>query len=210
MFTNISTKSTLILALALVAGVASAGEVTLAGSTLGSFNAGAFVPAGSLLGLSYSNSTFNNTTTGNQLDLGGNPSPGTNFNNLGSFSLDNADNNYNGNTFQVQVTFTAPFTIAGGSTTTFNDIISGTVTSGNGGVFIDFDNTPQTFNYSNATESGWFTMAINDLSLAPNQLGSVTAHIHAMSQPVPEPVSMAGILCGAIGLIKRKRMIKKA
>ena len=210
MLTNISFKSTLALALALVAGVAAAGEVTLAGSTLGRFNANAFAPTDALLGLSYSNSTFLNSTIGNQLDLGGNPSPGTNFNNLGSFSLDNVDHNYNGNTFQVQVTFTAPFTITGGNTTTFNDIISGTVTNGNGGVFIDFDNTPQLFNYSNATESGWFTVAINDLSIAPDQVASVTAHVHGVSQPVPEPVSVAGILCGAIGLIKRKRMIKKA
>ena len=97
------------------------------------------------------------------LDLGGNPSPGSNFNNLGSFFLNNVDNVYNGNTFQVMVTFTAPSTITGGNSTTFNDVITGTVTSGNGGVFIDFDNTPQVFNYSNATEAGSFTMAINDL-----------------------------------------------
>lgn len=210
MFTNISFKSTLALSLALVAGVAAAGEVTLAGSTLGRFNANAFAPTDTLLGLSYSNSTFLNTTTGNLLDLGGNPSPGSNFNNLGSFSLDNVDNNYNGNTFQVEVTFTAPFTITGGSSTTFNDIITGAVVSGNGGVFIDFDNTPQLFSYTNAIETGWFTMAVNDVSIAPNQLASITAHVEAMSQPVPEPFSVAGILCGAIGLLKRKRKSIKA
>ncbi|MEI7577171.1 MAG: hypothetical protein WCK51_09770 [Armatimonadota bacterium] len=210
MTTHFSSRTTLVFGLALLAGIASAGEVTLVGSTLGSFNGNPFTPTGSLLGLSYSNSTFNNTTTGNMLDLGGNPSPGSNFNNLGSFALDNVDHNYNGNTFQVKVTFTAPFTISGGSTTTFNDIITGTVTNGNGGVFIDFDNTPQTFNYLNGSESGSFTMAINDLSIAPNQLGSVTAHVTGFSQPVPEPVSITGILCGAIGLIRRKRMTKVA
>jgi hypothetical protein len=200
----------MVMGLALLAGVAAAGEVHLTGSTLGAFNGGAFAPNNTLLGLSYSNSTFDNTTISNQLDLGGNPSPGANFNNLGSFALNSVDNDYNGNTFQIQVTFTSPSTITGGAVTTFNDIITGTVTSGNGGVFIDFDNTAQTFNYANATEMGSFTMAVNDVSIAPGQLASVTAHIHGTSQPVPEPVSMAGILCGAIGLVSRKRKQKRA
>lgn len=208
MKTRLSNRSTLALGLVLLAGVASAGEVHMIGSTLGKFNAGSFAPTDTLLGLSYSNSTFDNTTTGNQLDLGGNPSPGSNFNNLGSFVLNNVDNNYNGNTFQVKVTFSAPSTIVGGNTTTFNDIITGTVTSGNGGVFIDFDNTEQTFTYANATEMGSFTMAINDLSIAPNQTASVTAHIHGTSQPVPEPMSIAGLGCGALALLRKRRLKK--
>lgn len=66
-----------------IAGVASADEVFIAGSTLGRFNANAFAPSDSLFGLVYDNSTFANSTVGGALDLGGNPTPGTNFNNLG-------------------------------------------------------------------------------------------------------------------------------
>ena len=190
-----------------VAGMASADEVTFVGSTAGQFNAQAFATTNSILDLHYSNSTFNNITVGNALDLGGNPNPGSNVDNLGSFDLGTSNATYNGNTFSVQVTFTAPSTIIGGNNAVFTDIITGTVSGGQGGVFIDFDNTPQTFFFTNALATGSFTMFVNDVSIAPGGQAAISGHITASQTAVPEPTALAGLGCGLLGLfgMRRKR-----
>ncbi len=195
--------------LGLLVGVANAAEVHLTGSTLARFNAQAFGATNTLLGLSYSNSTFDNTTVGGNLDFGGDPTPGSNFNNLGSLTLNMTNATYNGNTFQLKVTFTAPVTITGGTTATFTDILTGSVSNNLGGVFVDFDNTPQTFVFSNAGAIGSFTMAVNDLSIAPGNSSSITAHVTGSQTAVPEPTALAGIGCGLLGLfgMRRKRNV---
>ena len=211
MFILYSIKNIRLAAVALVVGVvgiANAGEVHVAGSTEGRFNAQAFGATNSLLNLTYNNSTFDNTTVGNALDLGGDPNPTANFNNLGSFTLGNQNNVYNGNTFKLRVTFTAPSTIVGGNQAIFTDVVSGTVSGGLGGVFIDFDNTPQTFFYSNATASGSFTFFVNDVSIAPSSIVSLTGHITGSQAAVPEASTVAGVLSGMLGLfgmIRRRK-----
>ncbi len=189
-----------------VAGIASADEVHFTGSTLGQFNAQAFGATNSLLDLHYSNSIFDNTTVGNALDLGGNPNPGSNVDNLGSFSLGLTNATYSG-TFSVKVTFTAPSTIIGGNNAVFTDVITGSVSGGQGGVFIDFNNTPQTFFFTNALATGSFTMFVNDVSIAPGGLATLQGHITANQTAVPEPTALAGLGCGLLGLfgMRRKR-----
>lgn len=189
-----------------IAGIASADEVRFVGSTMGQFNAQAFANTNSLFSLTYNNSTFDNTTVGGAIDLGGDPTP-PNFNNLGSFTLGLDNATYDGNNFSLLVTFTAPSTIVGGNNTIFSDVLTGTVTGGQGGVFVDFDNTPQTFFFTNASASGTFTMFVNDLSIAPGQAASLTGHLTGSQQPVPEPTAIAGIACGMFGLfgMRRKR-----
>ncbi len=189
-------------------GAAHAGEVRLIGSTQGRFNADAFASTDTLLGLTFSNSTFDNTTVGGQMDLGGDPAPGVNFNNLGSLTLDRVNHSYTGNHFDLKVTFTAPTTITGGQSATFTDILSGSVLNGLGGVFVDFDNTPKTFNFVNSTSSGSFTVTINDVSIAPGHDASITAHITGSQSPVPEPSAIAGIACGMFGLLSIRRKKK--
>ena len=196
------------LALGLVS-FASADEVHFTGSTLGSFNGGSFLPTTSIAGLIYSNSTFDNDTVGGFLNLGGNPDPGVNFNNLGSFSLADTTQNYTGTTFALQVTFSAPSVIAGGSTAVFTGLLSGAVSNGNGGVFFDFDNTGQTFTFANGEASGTFTMFVNDISLSPGQVASLTGRISATQAPVPEPATLAALGIGAAGLLRRRRRSKK-
>ena len=205
MYSNLTKAFTLASSLGFVlsiAGIASADEVHVVGSTLGRFNANSFGATDSLLGLTYNNSTFDNTTVAGAFDLGGDPSPGSNVNNLGSFSLDLTNATYDGNSFQLKVTFTAPTTITGGSTATFTDLLTGTVSGGLGGVFINFDNTPQTFTFSNATTSGSFTMFVNDVSIAPNNAASLTGRITGSQQPVPEPTTIAGLACGLFGIFR--------
>ena len=183
---------------------AHADEVHLTGSTQGRFNADPFGANDSLLALSFSNSIFDNDTVGGALDLGGNPNPGSNFNNLGSFTLLSVNNTYNGN-FDLMVTFTAPLGIAGGGSGTFTDHVTGTVSNGNGGVFIDFDNTPQTFTFSNGTSTGSFSMFVNDVSIAPGQDVSLTAHVMGSQQAVPEPAGLVGVFVGAFALVSLAR-----
>ena len=190
-----------------MAGVASADQIHFTGSTQGQFDAQAFANTNSVLDLTYHGSTFDNDTVGGALDLGGNPSPGTDFNNLGSFTLGLTPNIYDGNTFKIF--FTAPSSIVGGNSTVFVDMLSGSVNSaGDGGVFIKFSTPPQTFTYANATAFGTFTLGVNDVSIAPGQSASLTGHITGSQSPVPEPAVLAGLGCGVLGLIRRKKTNK--
>ncbi len=118
---------------------AKADEVHIAGFTGGCFGA-ACVPGASatVMGLTYSNSTFAGTTAAGFRGLGGAPNPGSNFNNLGSLSLSTAPNTYN-TSFTLQVTFTAPQGINGSNQATFTATVTGTVISDNiGGVMHGF------------------------------------------------------------------------
>jgi hypothetical protein len=64
-------------------------------------------------------------------------------NNFGSVFLDSSLATYDGNSFTLRVTFTTPTGIVGGGSTLFTPTLTGTVMSDNqGGVFIDFNDTP--------------------------------------------------------------------
>lgn len=87
---------------------AQADQVFIAGFTNGCFGA-ACAPGSAATsgGLSFSNSTFQGTTANGFRGIGANANPGSNFNNLGSISLNTAPQTYN-TPFTLQVTFTAP------------------------------------------------------------------------------------------------------
>lgn len=191
----------LVAAFAFAPQVARAGEVTIDACTAGGFNAQTPGSTNSLLGLTYTSSCFNVTTFGGFAALG----PGS----LGSFSLDTNPNNYNGNTFALDLTFTIPTGISGGSSATFTATLMGAVSnSATGGVFIDFDNTPQVFNFSNPDAVGTFTLMVNDLSVSPGVTGSVTGNItnaENNSVVVPEPASFLLLSIGIGGLFLRRR-----
>jgi hypothetical protein len=178
----------------------------------------------SLLGLTYVNSTFSGTTAAGFRALGGNPiaPPTQNVNNLGAFSLATSLATYNGNTFTLRVTFTAPEGITGTSTTLFTATLVGTVMSDNiGGVQINFDNTPLLFTFNDTTCQattipgqqttcgiGSFFFSINDLAIDPAQTASLTGQIFGAQQTaIPEPASMLLLgtgLAGVAGAARRK------
>lgn len=215
----------------LAQGVARADEVFIAGFTNGCFGV-ACAPGASATsgGLTYSNSTFQGTTAGGFRGIGGNPNPGSNFNNLGSISLSTAPQSYN-TPFTLQVTFTAPQGINGSNTTTFTATITGTVRSDNtGGVFVDFNNTPQlfTFNDTNCEPnpeaqppsagqttcgSGSFFFSVNDVSIDPGQTVAVTGQITGAQQTtVPEPATMILLgtgISGVAAMVRRRRKTAK-
>ena len=210
--------------LALSAGEARADEVFISGFTNGCFSAGCTPGASaSIPGLTYSNSSFSGTTANGIRGLGGNPNPGANVNNLGSFTLSTAPNTFN-TSFTLQVTFTAPQGIAGSNTATFVATVTGTVRAADdGGVIIDFDNTPLLFTFNDTNcgattvpgqqttcGTGSFSFSVNDLAIDPGQTASLTGQITGAQQStIPEPMTMVLLGTGLAGVAAKVRRRKK-
>lgn len=207
-------------------------QVFIAGYTNGAFNG---VPpntsatqTATLGGLTYVNSTFSGTTAAGFRGLGGNPiaPPAQNVNNLGAFSLTTTPFTYTGNTFTLRTTFTAPEGINGSNTSLFSAVLTGSVTAdpNSGGIQIDFNNTPILFTFNDVNcqattipgqqttcGTGSFLFSINDVSLDPGQIASITGQITSAQQSlavIPEPSTYALLgtgLLGLAGLARRRR-----
>lgn len=215
---NVATKlASAIGAMALVAGTAAAQTVGFSGYTNGTFNAVATPNTNSFQtatagGLTYENSTFSGATTGGFASIGNNANGlgSIELDNLGAFYLMNNPFTYTGSSFNLRVVFTAP----GASNQAFAAALTGAVTvDGAGGVFINFDNAPQTFAYSGVNGSGTVSLSVNDLSInAPSQgelrIGVVSGNLTATAtSTVPEPSTYMLLASGmgALGLIARRR-----
>jgi len=220
-FRNSVSKCVLAAALLVVGAVtASAQEVTVNGSATGRFNSnGPAFTAGLgctnvLVGLTYCGSTFSDLTSGGFVGFGGNSSPGSNFNNFGSFALASSPQVYTGQTFDLMLTISSPTGIVpGGQNQMFSSLIRGSVNStNNGGIFIDFDNTARNFTFSGSSDnpsvSGNGSLVVNDMSLNSGQVGAATGYFEATGMNVvPEPSTYALLSAGlaGLGIVARRR-----
>ena len=192
--------------LSLGSGAASAQMVNFQGSTDGCFGL-ACAPAANatLAGLTFADSTFNVNTAAGFVSIGN--APGTpNLNNLGSFALTGSPFVYTGQDFELTVSFSAPAGTTPGSAVFTSDLIGTVGATDNGGVFVDFNNTPKAFTF----DSGTFTFFVNDVSVVRGGTVAVTGVINAVTAPIPEPETYALMMAGlaAVGFMSRRR--KKA
>jgi hypothetical protein len=206
---------------AFAANAARADEVTIKGTTSGSFTSiGGTNTGTTLMGLQYINSSFDvQTTNGSRTLNGAAASPGgTNFNNLGSFYIqppaDPTVNNYHGSAFTLVINFDAPTGIDGGQMQTFTATLSGIVErigpTQSYSVNVQFTNPVQTFTYARPDgSSGAFTLTVNDINgMTPNFARAITASISNASETpaaVPEPATMLLLGTGLAGLFARAR-----
>ncbi len=101
------------------------------------------------------------------------------------------------------MTFTAPAGTAP-PTSLFTSALTGTVTTiGNGGVFFDFNNAPQTYTFTGGT----FSLTVNDVAVTAGDTVQATGQLTSITTAIPEPVTYGMLLAGLglIGFVSRRR-----
>jgi hypothetical protein len=130
---------------------------------------------------------------------------------LGTFFLAPSPTQLLAGTFTLNITFVSPGGITGGQGATYTAIIQGSVSPNvnQGGVNIDFNNTPQVFTFSNGFGSGSFTLTIADLFVQTGQVAHLTAGFTGEQTAVPEPATLLLLGTGLTGAAAHFRKRRK-
>lgn len=174
-----------------------ADEITLVGTTSGSFSGSG---TNVLNGMTFTGGPFSGITSGGFAAL-----------NLGSFYLSPTINSgYSGN-FALDVTFTQPTAIAGSNSTDYTAQVLGNVSQGIGGVWVfNFFPASYTFNFS-GPETGSFSLSVNSVSVGPGATDLLTGFVvgttSSTSVPEPSAILLAGIGVAGIFLFKRRLLL---
>lgn len=180
-------------------GQARADEVTISGFTTGTITG---VPQLTFAGTG----AFTNTTFLGVGALSG-------ANNLGTFFLSTAPGQLVAGAFTLNVAFTSPTGINGGQGTTYTAVIQGSVSPNvdQGGVNIDFNNTPVVFTFNDGTNTGSFSLALADLFVETGRFANLTAGTTGQQQTtIPEPATLILLGTGLTGIAARWRKRRKA
>jgi hypothetical protein len=195
---SLSISIALLSVMILSQGQARADEVTISGFTTGTITG---VPQLTFTGTS----AFTNTTFLGVGALSG-------ANNLGTFFLSTAPGQLVAGAFTLNVTFTSPLGINGGQGTTYTAVIQGSVSPNvdQGGVNIDFNNTPVVFTFINGLNTGSFSLALADLFVETGRSANLTAGTTGQQTVIPEPATLILLGTGLTGIAARWRRRRKA
>jgi hypothetical protein len=223
LFRSVALAGTALLVITFAQRTARADEVFIAGSTLGCFGVGC-TPQASFtgLGFTFSSSTFATTTTSGSSNLGGVANPGSN--NLGTITMSTTPGNLAGQTFTLQITFTAPQGFTGSNPLT----ITYSITPFNmiGGVFLEPNpfSLILSFNDLNCEPNptggipgqqttcgtGSFGLGLFDIGINPGETMEIAGFVGgAQQQPIPEPATVLLLGTGLAGVaIKTRKKFK--
>ena len=219
LFRSVALAGAALLVITFAQRTARADEVFIAGSTLGCFGVGC-TPQASFtgLGFTFSSSTFATTTTSGLSNLGGVANPGSN--NLGTITMSTTPGNLAGQTFTLQITFTAPQGFTGSNPLT----ITYSITPFNmiGGVFLEPNPFTQIISFNDLSCEpnpaggipgqqttcgiGSFRLGFADIGINPGETMEIMGGIgSAQQQPIPEPTTMLLLGTGLAGVAMKTR-----